>query len=92
MTYTTPNGYIIESLSSPMVYQCECQGIPDGTYESIETEFASTSIGIQQIKIVREVKDNQMTITITQSTNQELIDYQNSIAQEQPLDVNQLIG
>lgn len=78
MTYTAPNGHIIESKEWPNIatYTCPCEGIVDGTYESIETTGAATEIGIQQIKIKRIVENNVMTITITMSTDAELIEYQ----------------
>lgn len=79
MTYLAPDGYIIKSKDSPTTYTCACEDMHDGTYESFETTFASTAIGIQQIKIVRTVTNNMMTITITQSTNQELTEYINTI-------------
>jgi hypothetical protein len=93
MTYTALDGHIIESSpSGAVVYECECTGIGDGVYESLETFYSPTPIGIEQIKIVREAKEGKMTITITESTSQELIDYQSSLSQEPPLDINQIIG
>lgn len=93
MTYTAPDGFIITSSpTEAVVYECECQGINDGLYESLETYPTQTSIGIEQIKIVREVKDSKMKITITESTSQELIDYQTSVSQEPPIDINQIIN
>lgn len=79
MTYTAPDGHIMEGLPYPetVQYKCTCSGITDGIYESIETTSADTSIGIQQIKIKREVLNNFMTITIMMSSDQELIDYIN---------------
>lgn len=78
MTYSAPDRHILKSKSSPTVYTCVCEDMHDGTYESFETTFASTAIGIQQIKIVRAVTNNMMTITITQSTNKELTEYINN--------------
>ena len=93
MTYEALDGHIIESSpNGAVVYECDCLGINDGVYESLETYPAQTPIGIQQIKIVREVKENKMTITITESTSQELIDYQTSVSQEPPIDINQIIN
>lgn len=80
MTYTAPNGHIIESKPYPEIvqYTCTCSDIVDGVYESMETTSEDTEIGIQQIKIKREVNNNTMTITIVMSSDQELIDYINS--------------
>jgi len=79
MTYTAPDGHIIESLPYPecVQYICTHSEISNGTYESIETTSADTPIGIQQIRIKREILNNFMTITIRMSSDQELIDYIN---------------
>ena len=80
MTYTAPDGHVINSEPYPNVveYSCACSGISDGIYESVETTSADTEIGIQQINIKREVNSNLMTITIVMSSDQQLIDYINS--------------
>ena len=80
MTYTAPDGHIIESLPYPqeVLYTCPCEGIVDGKYESLETTGAATNIGIQQIKITRMVENNSMNLLIIMSSDAELIDYQNN--------------
>jgi hypothetical protein len=80
MTYTAPDGHIIESLPYPQEinYSCACNGIVDGIYYSMETTGAATEIGIQQIKIKRVVENNVMNLTITMSSDLELIEYQNN--------------
>ena len=80
ITYTAPDGHIINSEPYPTVveYSCPCLGISDGIYESVETTSADTPIGIQQINIKREVNSNNMKITIVMSSDQQLIDYINS--------------
>ena len=80
MTYTAPDGHIIESLPYPKIvnYSCKCSGIVDGIYYSMETTGAATEIGIQQIKIKRFVEKNIMNLTITMSSDAELIEYQNN--------------
>lgn len=82
MTYTAYDGTMLTSSSKPVIYSCDCSGIVDGIYESVETTGADTPIGIQQIKIKREVNNNVMTTTITESTEQELIDYLESLKTE----------
>ena len=79
MTYTAPDGHIIESLPNPEIvtYECACSEIGDGIYYSIETTGAATEIGIQQIKIKRSVDDNWMKIEIQMSSDAELIEYIN---------------
>lgn len=80
MTYTAPDGHIIESLPYPEIvtYNCNCEEIVDGIYTSIETTGAATEIGIQQIKIKRVVDNNNMIIIIVMSSDKELIEYQNN--------------
>lgn len=79
MNYTAPDGYVIHSEPYPksVEYICHCEGVPDGKYHSVETTSSDTEIGIQQIKIVRVVSKNKMHITITMSSDQELLDYIN---------------
>lgn len=79
MTYTAPDGHIIESEPNPAIvtYECACSEIVDGVYNSVETTGAATEIGIQQIKIKRVVDDNWMKITIQMSSDEELIEYIN---------------
>ena len=80
MTYTAPDGHIIESLPYPQVviYESLCSEIVDGVYTSIETTGSATEIGIQQIKIKRTVDNNNMVIEIVMSSDEELIEYQNN--------------
>jgi len=80
MTYTAPDGHIIESLPYPQIvtYSCPCSEIVDGIYYSIETTGAATEIGIQQINIKRIVDNNYMDIEIIMSSDEELIEYQNN--------------
>jgi hypothetical protein len=80
MTYTAPDGHIIESLPYPQIvtYSCPCSEIVDGIYYSIETTGAATEIGIQQINIKRSVDNNYMDIEIVMSSDEELIEYQNN--------------
>lgn len=79
MTYTAPDGHIIDSLPYPQVvtYTCACD-LPEGIYESQETTSAATPIGIQQINITRTVVAGSMTIEIVMSSDQELQDYINA--------------
>jgi len=80
MKYTAPDGFTIESKPFPeeVVYKCPCSEIVDGRYTSMETTGASTEIGIQQIRILRVVENNNMIITIRESSDAELIEYQNN--------------
>lgn len=77
MTYTAPDGHIINSLPNPqiVIYECDCSEIVDGIYYSVETTGAATEIGIQQIKIKRSVDDNWMKIEIQMSSDAELLKY-----------------
>lgn len=77
MTYTAPDGNVIESLPNPQIvkYECNCSDIVDGIYTSVETTGAATEIGIQQIKIKRIVDNNYMKIEIQMSSDAELLQY-----------------
>lgn len=80
MTYTAPNGHIIvSSPNGPVTYSCEQTGMIEGTFFSLETTSAATSIGIQQIQITRVIDTNSITITIKESTSEELIAYQKQV-------------
>ena len=79
MKYTAPDGHIIESSPlNPVTYSCNVVGV-EGTFESYETTAANDSIGIQQIKIVRVITAQGTSITITESTADELIAYKESL-------------
>jgi hypothetical protein len=81
MNYPAPDGHIIESdPNGPVTYTLPCTWMSEGIYNSLETTSAATIIGIKQIKIMRVVENGTMTITVTESTEQELIDYKNSVA------------
>lgn len=82
MNYKAPDGYIIASdPNGPVTYTLPCDWMSEGTYESLETTSATTAIGIKQIKIHRVVENGMLTITVTESTDQELQDYINSLNQ-----------
>ena len=77
MTYKAPDGHIIESNpDAPVTYSCPQERMTEGTFFSLETMGANTSIGIQQIQITRVISENNIDITIKESTNEELIQYQ----------------
>lgn len=86
MKYTAPDGHIIESSSSPVIYTCNNTGVSVGVYDSLETESSHNAWGIQQIKINRVVTESTITITVTESTEQELQDYLNSIVPPMTID------
>lgn len=79
MKYTAPDGYILQSRPYPeeVTYTLTCSFLPEGRYESMETTGSANPIGIQQIRILRLVQNETMTITIRESSEQELIDYIN---------------
>ena len=81
MTYKAPDGQTIESLPYPqeVSYTCECSDIQDGVFISFETCGSDNVVGIQQIKISRTVSNNSMTITIVESSEQELQEYINTV-------------
>lgn len=80
MTYKAPDGHIIVSIpDGPVTYSCPQEGMTEGTFFSLETYAADTSIGIQQIQITRVIDTNTITITIKESTSEELIQYQKDV-------------
>lgn len=80
MTYKAPDGHIIVSNpNEPVFYSCLQTGMTEGTFFSLETMSANTSIGIQQIQITRVIDADSIDITIKESTNEELIQYQRDV-------------
>ena len=78
MKYKAIDGTLIDSNPNQTVtYTLTIENHTQGVFESYETQSSSTPIGIEQIKIVRTVLGNQMRIEITESTEQQLIDYIN---------------
>jgi hypothetical protein len=77
MNYTAPDGYTITSNpNGPITYTCPITDAIEGTFSSVETYSAPTSIGIQQIQITRIITSGNITIIIKESTSEELIQYQ----------------
>ncbi len=76
MKYQAPDGHImISSPNESITYLCPAPGVSDGIYESLETASSLHPLGIKQIKITRRVEDEQMTITVVESTYAELQQY-----------------
>lgn len=79
MKYIAEDKTVLESIPNKEVnYSCASNS-PDGIYESTETQGAGTEIGIKQIKIKREINDGICTYTITESTDEELLAYKQSL-------------
>lgn len=77
MTYTAPDGHVIVSRpEGPVTYTCSQEGMTEGIFFSLETKSAATSIGIQQIQITRSIGVDSITISIKESSSEELIQYQ----------------
>ena len=78
MTYTAPDGHIIESVPLPdevtYISNCSKKDFGDGYYYSYETMGAPTSLGVQGIHVNRTVNEGIMTIIIKEFSEQELID------------------
>ena len=80
MTYKAPDGHIIvSSPDGPVTYTCPQTGMTEGTFYGLETMSAATSIGIQQIQITRVIDSTSITITVKESTSEELIAYQKEV-------------
>lgn len=78
MTYTAPDGHIIESVPLPnevtYISTCSRTDFGDGFYYSYETMGAPTDLGVQGIHVNRTVDEGVMTIVIKEFSEQELID------------------
>ena len=76
MNYPLPDGTILQSNSnSPVVYICDKpSNWSDGTFISYETTSDENN-NLVQIKIVRIISNDQVQITITEQTQQEIEDY-----------------
>jgi len=81
MNYTTLDGTILESSDTPVIYTQPVIDYNDGIYISYETGHGDGST--QQIKIVREVVNSIMTVTITEQTQEEIDAYMQQVEQEQ---------
>lgn len=82
MEYIANDGTILVSKPNEEVtYTCSVE-TPDGIYESFETQGAGNEIGIKQIKIKRVVNDGICIYTITESTDEELITYKQTLITE----------
>jgi hypothetical protein len=75
MKYPCIDGYIIQSNPlGPVTYTLNVPGYPNGTTVNYETSSKSDN-SLQQIKIVRVVDDEMMTVTITEQTPDEIQQY-----------------
>lgn len=92
MKYEAPDGHIIESASTPVIYICPNNGWTVGTYESLETASANNSFGIQQIKVHRVITETEITITVTESTDAELQAYLDSIQPLSSTTINDILN
>ena len=83
MNYKAPDGHImVSSPDGPVSYTCAQAGMTEGIFHSVETKASSANpVGIEQIKIVRQIDANTITITITESTLDELLAYQQEVDQ-----------
>jgi len=83
MKYIAPDKTVIVSDPTKEVkYTSACEGIADGIYESTETKGSINPVGIEQIKIVRKVSNNVMEITITETSEADLILYKAKAIEE----------
>lgn len=77
MEYTAPDGHVMTSSPNGLVtYTCAQEGMTEGIFFSLETKSAATSIGIQQIQITRSISVDSITISIKESSSEELVQYQ----------------
>lgn len=82
MTYTAPDGHIMESLPYPQevtyISVCSNNNYSDGTYYSVELCSADNELGVQGIHINRTVENEVMDIVLKEFSEEELIEYINN--------------
>ena len=83
MNYKAPDGHImVSSPDGPVSYTCSQTGMTEGIFHTVETNASSANlVGIEQIKILRHIDATSITITITESTLDELLAYQQEVDQ-----------
>jgi hypothetical protein len=75
MKYPCIDGTILESIpDNSVTYTCPALGLSNGTLTSYETS-SRTDNTLQQIKIIRVIENEQMTVTITEQTESEIQQY-----------------
>lgn len=94
MTYRAPDGHLIETKPYPevVVYQCNCVDFVDGVYESSETMAGDGPLGIQQMRITRTVENNFMTISVRESSYDELLEYIQTISSNSDSNISESDG
>lgn len=84
MEFTAPDGHIMIFIDSPVFYEINPSNYyDDGIYIDLFTEGDSTPIGIKQQRVIKTQANGVLNIEIRWSTNQELLDYIESVKQEQ---------
>jgi len=79
MKYTAEDNHIIISEKDTITkYSCPSIYL-DGVYESFETTSSNNELGIQQIKITRNISNGICNYEIIESTIEELQNYLNEI-------------
>jgi hypothetical protein len=81
MTFTAPDGTILESLPYPQEVTYTCQSnLSGGVYEHIEgTSNVDRPNGLQIIKVTRTVSNNgSVQINIVEYSESEIVDYLNA--------------
>lgn len=80
MEYTAPDGYIMEFIDTPVIYTINPSNYyEDGVYIDLFTESDITPIGIKQQRVIKTQNQGELTIEIRWSTEQELLDYIESV-------------
>ena len=84
MEFTAPDGHIITFIDSPVFYEINPSNYyENGVYIDLFTEGDITPIGIKQQRVIKTQANGVLNIEIRWSTNQELLDYIESVKQEQ---------
>jgi outer membrane lipoprotein-sorting protein len=85
MKYIAPDGHIMVSNGQEVVtYTCNQTGMVEGIFHSLETKSSGNAVGIEQLQITRVIDETSITISIKESTLEELIAYQEQISNTMP--------
>lgn len=85
MTYTAPDGHIMESVPLPnevtYISVCSNADFGNGYYYSYETMGSDNELGVEGIHVNRTVENEVMTIVVKEFSEQELIDLKSILTQ-----------
>ena len=80
MEFTAPDGHVLTFIDTPVFYEINPSNYyEDGVYIDLFTEGDNTPIGIKQQRVIKTQANGVLNIEIRWSTEQELIEYIESV-------------